>query len=136
LAGTRNFQSGTPGASFSDRYYRDGIQGGWSNRHFSLVGQQVWGSDTNADGLGTSAASSAGFVTFKYYPTPHSYLGVRYDAAANPYATRDWDVYGVFAPTVHSRFVIEYLRPIDQPGVQSQTNAQLLIAVPWPEWVK
>ncbi len=136
LAGTRNFQSGTPGASFSDRYYRDGIQAGWSNRHFSLIGQQLWGNDTNADGLGTSVASSGGFVTFKYYPTPHSYLGVRYDAAANPFATRDWDFYGVFAPTVHSRFVLEFLQPINQPGAQTQTNAQLLLALPWPEWVK
>ncbi len=135
LAGTRNF-TGPTGPGFSDRYYRDGIQGGWSNRQFTLVGQQLWGFDTNADGLGTSQASSAGFVTFKYYPTPHSYLGVRYDALANPFASRDWDFYGVFAPTVSSRFVLEYLKPINQAGAQSQTNAQLLFAVPWWGWVR
>ena len=136
LAGTRNFSSGESGGSFSDRYYRDGIQGGWSNRHFSIVGQQVWGFDTNADGLGNGIPSSGGFVTVKYYPTPHAYVGVRYDAVANPYATRDWDFYGAFAPTIGSRIVLEYLQPINHAGAQSQLNAQLLIGLPPANWVR
>ena len=136
LFGARNFQSQSSGARFSDRYYRDGIQGGWSNNHFALMGQQLWGFDTNTDGFGTPEASSAGFVTFKYYPTPHSYVGIRYDAQANPFATRDWDFYGAVALTTHSRLVVEHLMPIAQPGAQSQTNAQLLLAIPWPEWFK
>ncbi|MBV8164497.1 MAG: hypothetical protein JOZ91_09530 [Candidatus Eremiobacteraeota bacterium] len=135
LAGTRNFHSDLSGESFSDRYYRDGIQAGWSNRHFSIDGQQLWGFDTNADGLGTGTASSGGFVTAKYYPTPHAYLGVRYDAAANPFATRDWDFYGAFAPTVRSRLLLEYIRPINRPGAQTQLNAQLLFALPPANWV-
>jgi hypothetical protein len=61
---------------------------------------------------------------------------VRYDAAANPFATRDWDFYGAFAPTVHSRFLLEYIRPIAQPGASTQLNAQVLFALPFPEWVK
>jgi hypothetical protein len=136
LQGTRNFRSQTSGATFSDRYYRDGIQGGWSNRHFTLIGQQLCGYDSNADGFGSAVPSSGGFVTAKYYPTPHSYVGVRYDAAANPFATRDWDFYGAFAPTVHSRFLLEYIRPIAQPGASTQLNAQVLFALPFPEWVK
>lgn len=135
LAGTRNFRSQLSGASFSDRYYRDGIQGGWSNRHFSIDGQQLWGFDTNADGLGNGIASSGGFVTAKFYPTPHSYIGVRYDATANPFAVRDWDFYGAFAPTVRSRLLLEYIRPINRPGAQTQLNAQLLFALPPANWV-
>ncbi|MDQ6766927.1 MAG: hypothetical protein M3Z41_03875 [Candidatus Eremiobacteraeota bacterium] len=136
LSGARNFRSQTNGAVFSDRYYRNGIQGGWSNRRFTLVGQQLWGSDTNADGLGTTVASSGGFATLKYYPTPHAYVGVRYDAAANPFAQRDWDFYGAIAPTPHARFLLEFLKPIAQPGAHTQTNAQLLFALPFAEWVK
>ncbi len=135
LAGTRNFHSDTSGQSFSDRYYRDGIQGSWSNRNFTIDAQQLWGFDTNADGLGSGVASSGGFVTLKYYPTPHSYLGVRYDAVANPFATRDWDFYGAFAPTIRSRIVLEYLEPINHPGAQAQLNAQLLFALPPANWV-
>jgi hypothetical protein len=136
LSGKRNFRSQSNGSTFSDRYYRDGIQGGWMNTHFEIVGQQVWGHDTNADGFGTPVTSSGGFVTFKYRPTAHTYVGVRYDAVANPYATRDWDFYGVFPPTTQARFVIEYLRPINQPGAHTQLNMQLLFALPAPNWVK
>ncbi len=135
LNGLRNFLSSSNGSTYSDHYYRDGLQGEWSSTRFDLAAQQIWGYDTDADGLGHGAASSGGFVTFKYRPTPHSYIGVRYDAAANPFATRDWDFYGVFAPTVHSRLVLEYVQPINQPSAQSQLNAQVLFALPWPEWV-
>ena len=135
LAGTRNFRSQTTGQAFSDRYYRDGIQGGWSSHRFSIVGQQLWGFDTDADGLGGSVASSGGFVTAKYYPTPHSYVGVRYNAVANPFATRDWDFYAAFAPTVRSRLLVEFVQPINRPGAQTQLNAQLLLALPPANWV-
>jgi hypothetical protein len=136
LSGDRNFRSQTSGATFADVYYRNGIHGGWSSGRFDLAGQQVWGADSNADGFGDRQASSGGFVTFKYRPTAHSYLGVRYDASANPFAYRDWDFYGAVAATVHSRLLLEYLRPINQPGAKSQANAQLLFALPFPEWVK
>lgn len=136
LSGNRNFRSQSNGSVFSDRYYRDGIQGGWTSTHFDLVGQQVWGRDTNADGFGTPVTSSGGFVTFKYRPTAHTYVGVRYDAVANPYATRDWDFYGVFPPSTRARFVVEYLRPINQPGARTQLNMQLLFALPAQNWVK
>ena len=136
LSGDRNFRSQSNGSVFSDRYYRDGIQGGWTSGRFDIVGQQVWGRDTNVDGFGTSVSSSGGFVTFKYRPTARSYVGVRYDAVANPYATRDWDFYGVFPPTTQSRFVIEYLRPINQLNAHTQLNMQLLFALPAPDWVK
>ena len=136
LSGNRNFRSQSNGSAFSDRYYRDGIQGGWASNRFELAGQEVWGHDSNADGLGTPVTSSGGFVTFKYRPTGHSYVGVRYDAVANPFATRDWDFYAVLPPTTRSRFVVEYLRPINQPGAHSQLNMQLLFALPVQNWIK
>jgi hypothetical protein len=136
LAGSRNFRSQTNGAFFSDRYYRDGIQGQLTAGRFDLIGQQLWGHDDNADGFGNGVSSSGGFLTLKYRPTSRSYVGVRYDAEANPFATRDWDFYAAFAPTVRSRILVEFLKPINQPSAQSQTNAQLLFALPDPKWVK
>jgi len=49
------------------------------------------GSDANADGFGDVVGSSGGFVRLRYAldPGDHAYLGVRYDAAATPIATRD-----------------------------------------------
>jgi hypothetical protein len=136
LAGSRNFRSQTNGAFFTDRYYRDGVQGQFTAGRFDLIAQQLWGHDNNADGLGNGAASSAGFVTLKFRPIPRAYVGVRYDAAANPFATRDWDFYAAFAPTKQSRILVESLEPINQRGAQSQLNAQLLFALPDPKWVK
>lgn len=136
LDGARNFRSRTSGATFSDTYYRDGVQGEWSRGRFDFVAQQLWGRDSDADGLGTAESSSGGFATLKYRPTQHSYFGLRYDAAANPFATRDWDLYGALALTHQSRLVLEHLMPINNPGAQQQTNAQLLFALPDPNWVK
>jgi hypothetical protein len=139
LDGTRNFSfSSGGGAPYSDNYNREGVQGGWTSAsgRVSLVGQQVWGYDTNTDGFGTAQVSSGGFALFKYYPTPHAYIGVRYDAVANPSASRDWDFYGAVALTHQSRVVIEQLVPINSPGTTQQTNAQLLFALPDPHWVK
>lgn len=133
LNGERHFRSRASGGMFNDVYYRDGVQGEWSRGRFDAVAQQVWGHDSNSDGFLTAAGSSGGFVSLKYRPTLHSYLGVRYDAAANPIASRDFDFFGVFAPTVHSRFVVEYLRPIGRPGAQSVTSAQLLFALPFAD---
>jgi len=136
LEGTRSFTSRSSGAKFSDSYYRNGLQAEWSSGPFDLIAQQVWSHDSNTDGFGTQQASSGGFATFKYRPTPHSYIGVRYDAAANPFATRDWAFYGAVAVTHQSRLVLEHIMPVNAVGAQQQTNAQLLFALPDPNWVK
>lgn len=136
LDGTRNFTSRSSGASFSDSYDRQGFQGGWTSGPFDFVAQQVWGFDSNADGFGTPENSSAGFATLKYRPTPHAYIGLRYDAVANPFAGRDWDIYGAIAVTHQSRLVLEHIMPINSPGTMQQTNAQLLFALPDPHWIK
>ena len=135
LDGTRNFTSRSSGSKFSDTYDREGLQGGWTSGRFDLAVQQIWGHDSNTDGFGTAQGSSGGFATLKYRPTPHSYIGLRYDAAANPFASRDWNVYGAVALTHQSRLVIEHIMPINSPSATQQTNAQLLFALPDPHWV-
>jgi len=76
-------------------------------------------------------SSSGGFLTFKYRPTHNAYIGVRYDAAANPFANRDYDYYAVFAPTIHARLVLERVKPIGFGAAPPSTNAQLLFALPF-----
>jgi hypothetical protein len=56
---------------------------------------------------------------------------VRYDAAANPFASRDYDFYAVWAPTMHARLVLEQVKPIGFGATGSTTNAQLLFALPF-----
>jgi len=131
LNGEREFISRTNASTFDDIYYRDGLQAEWSSDRFDVTAQQLWGRDQNSDGFGTPAGFSGGFLNLKYRPTRHSYIAVRYDAAANPFATRDVTLYGVFAPTIHSRFVLEQVRPLGQPGSTPVTSAQILFAVPF-----
>ena len=131
LNGERSFTSRSAGSLFEDIYYRDGLQAAWSSDRFDLTAQQLWGRDQNSDGFGTPAGFSGGFLNLKYRPTRHSYLAVRYDAAANPFATRDVTLYGVFAPTIHSRVVLEQVRPLGQPGSKPVTSAQILFAIPF-----
>ena len=131
LDGERTFTSRTTGSLFEDIYYRDGLQAEWASDRFDVTAQQLWGRDQNSDGFGTPAGFSGGFLDLKYRPTRHSYLAARYDAAANPFATRDVTFYGVFAPTIHSRYVLEQVRPLGQPGSKSITSAQVLFALPF-----
>lgn len=133
LNGKRGFTSRSTGGVYSDVYYRDGLEAMWtsSSRRFEVVGQQLWGHDDNVDGFGTPGLSSGGFLTFKYRPTHNSYVGVRYDAAANPFANRDYDFYAVWAPTIHARLVVEHVKPIGFGAPASSTNAQLLFALPF-----
>ncbi len=133
LNGKRDFTSRSTGASYSDVYYRDGVEFEWTapSRRFELTGQQLWGHDDNADGFGTPGISSGGFLTFKYRPARNAYVGVRYDASANPFATRDVDYYGVWAPTIHARLVLEHVRPLGFGAAPPSTNAQLLFALPF-----
>jgi hypothetical protein len=133
LSGSRAFQSRSSASRFYDSYQREGVQASWTHGQFDLAAQQLWGNDDNADGFGHASASSGGFVTLKYRPSQHSYVGVRYDAVANPFISRDYDVYAVFAPTIHSRFVIEHLTPIGSPNAIAVTSAQLLFALPFTE---
>ena len=131
LSGSRSFQSRARGSIYYDSYRREGVEASWTRGRFDLAGQQLWGSDDNADGFQHASGSSGGFVTLKYHPSAHSYVGVRYDAVANPFAARDYDFYAAFAPTPHSRFVIEHLKPIGNTSAIAVTSAQLLFALPF-----
>jgi hypothetical protein len=130
LTGTRTFQSRVTGFAYDDHYDREGVQAAYWSPHFAAYAQQIWGSDSNADGLGHVQASSGGFVTLKYRPTPHTYLGIRYDAVADPFARRDFVYYVGLAPfTMHARLVFERLQPVGAGN--PLTSAQLLIALPF-----
>jgi hypothetical protein len=129
LTGAHSFQSKTSSFAFTDHYNREGLQARWEDKRWAAFAQQIWGRDDDADGFGHATGSSGGFVTLKYYPYPHAYLGVRFDAVANPFATRDFVYYAAFAPTMHARFVIEQLEPIG-PGFAT-TSMQVLIALPF-----
>ena len=133
LNGKRAFTSRSTGGIFSDVYYRDGLQAAWTSpsRRFEVTGQQLWGHDDDTDGFGTPVTSSGGFLTLKYRPAHNAYVGIRYDAAANPFVSRDEDFYAVWAPTIHARLVLEHVRPLGLGGAVSSTNAQLLFALPF-----
>ena len=129
MAGVRHFQSRSTPLSYDDAYSREGVQARFSDQRFELIAQQLWGRDSNADGFGNPQGSSGGFVTFKYRPAAHVYLGIRYDAVANPFVTRDFDYYAAFAASMHTRIVLEHVQPVG-PGTQ-QTNVQLIFALPF-----
>jgi hypothetical protein len=131
LLGDRGFTSRSTGKTFQDGYVREGVQADWTSDRWDLTAQQLWGRDANSDGFGSVTGFSGGFLDLKYRPTRNSYLAVRYDAAANPYASRQLDFYGAVAPTEHSRVVLELVRFIDRPGAISVESAQLLFAVPF-----
>lgn len=133
LDGKRDFVSQIDGASYSDVYYRDGLQGMWKSPgdRFEMIGQQIWGHDDDVDGFGTPARFAGGFLNFKYRPRHNAYVGIRYDNAANPFATRDMDYYAVWAPTIHGRLVVERYMPLGTAGVGDNWNVQLLFGFPF-----
>ena len=133
LDGERTFTSRVTGNSYSDVYYRDGLEAQWvsPSHRWELTGQQLWGHDDNTDGFLTAQESSGGFVDLKYRPSRNAYVAARYDASANPFATRQMDFYAVWAPTIHARLVVEHVRPIGFGGQGQNTNVQLLFALPF-----
>ena len=128
IAGTRRIVL-TGKSGFNDAYTRAGAFFEFSPGKFQLTGEQWWGSDDNADGFGTSAASSGGYLRAKYYPGPHGYLAVRYDAAATPFVTRDIVYYGALMLTPHARLVVQDVQTI---GGSSALGAAVTVGFPWP----
>ena len=118
--------------SFGDRYRRTGVWAGYESTHVDLLAQQWWGSDSNADGLGNALGSSGGFVRFRYWPLRwhHAFVGVRYDAAANPIATRDWVFYTGFQATRHARIVLQRVQQTN--GSPGHFGGALTFGFPWP----
>lgn len=128
VSGTRSIVP-TGRAAFSDAYVRDGVLGRASFGRFDIQSEQWWGSDANADGFGSRVSSSGGYARFKYYPSPHWYLGLRYDAAANPVIVRDWTYYTAFHITRHARLLLQDVQTV---GGRSAFGAALTVGAPWP----
>lgn len=116
--------------SFADAYQREGVLGKLRIRNVELQGEQWWGQDHNSDGFGTMTGSSGGYVRLKYYVTPHAYVGVRYDAQAAPFITRDMVYYAAFHVTPHARLLLQDLQPFG--GGRAQLGAALTVGFPWP----
>jgi len=119
----------TGSGGFADGYRRGGLLLHAVRGAFDLQSEQWWGSDANADGFGTRVGSSGGYVRLKYYPTPHAYLGVRYDAAASPFITRDFVYYAAFHVTPHARLLFQQVQTVGGPG---HFGAALTVGAPWP----
>lgn len=119
--------NGRPG--FADTYSREGLVLHSAVRKWDVQAEQWWGNDLNSDGFGTVQASSGGYARLKYYPSPHFYLGVRYDAQANPFLTRDMVYYSAWMLTPHVRILAQQVQVI---GGQSHFGAAITVAAPWP----
>lgn len=116
-------------AAFNDGYDREGLYADYTRGKLDLTAEQWYGHDTNVDGNGSRVGSTGGWVRAKYYVTPHSYVGIRYDASANPVISRDVVYYGAFMITPHARFV---LQDVQTPGAQSHLGAAITVGFPWP----
>ncbi len=116
-------------AGFEDAYRRTGLYVHATTGKLDFQAEQWWGSDANADGFGTVIGSSGGYVRFKYYPTPHAYAGIRYDAAANPFLQRDFVYYIAFHVTPHARLLFQQVQTV---GGRGSFGGALTVGVPWP----
>jgi len=128
LYGRRHIIAGG-GAPFNDSYRRFGAYGRYTYKKAQLQGEQWWGNDDNGDGFGDDIFSSGGYLRLKYYPNPHSYLGIRYDAQATPVILRDVVYYGAMEITPHARLVLQLRQPQGQP---SALSAAVTVGFPWP----
>lgn len=116
-------------AGFADAYTRRGVFARAQMRKLEVQAEQWWGRDANADGFGTALGSSGGYVRLKYYPTPHSYFGLRYDASANPFLQRDVTYYFAFQVTPHARLLLQQVQSIGGPA---HFGAAITVGAPWP----
>jgi hypothetical protein len=116
-------------SAFDDAYRRDALGADLHAGPFSVLLQQWWGSDSNADGFGTRIDSSGGFARFRYMVTPHAYVGFRYDAAAAPDATRDSVVYAAWQVFGRARLLVQNVHTFN--GTSSLGGA-LTVALPGP----
>ncbi|HEY6324920.1 MAG TPA: hypothetical protein VIW73_00200 [Candidatus Cybelea sp.] len=113
---------------FADLYQRYGLLAHASYGDLDLQAEQWYGVDHDADGFLTDQHSSGGYVRLKYYPIPHAYLGVRYDAYANPFINRDFVYYG--AVQIAPFRVL--MQEVQQPGQHPYLSGALTVAFPGP----
>jgi hypothetical protein len=113
---------------FADLYERYGLLAHASYGDLDLQAEQWYGDDHDADGFLTNQHSSGGYVRLKYYPIPHAYFGLRYDAYANPFINRDFVYYG--AVQIAPFRVL--MQEVQQPGQHPYLSGALTVAFPGP----
>jgi hypothetical protein len=128
LGGTRHIAL-AGGKSFEDGYHRYGLLGHTAFGKFDVQAEQWWGRDADADGFRTVVGSSGGYARVKYYPSPHFYLGLRYDAQATPFITRDVAYYAAYLLFGHARLLVQQLHTVNGAN---QFSSALTVAFPWP----
>jgi hypothetical protein len=113
---------------FADLYQRYGLLAHATYGDLDLQAEQWYGDDHDADGFLTNQHTSGGYVRLKYYPIPHAYLGLRYDAYANPFINRDFVYYGAvqIAPF---RILAQEVQP---PGQHPFFSGAITVAFPGP----
>jgi hypothetical protein len=67
-------------------------------------------------------------VRLKYYPIPHAYFGLRYDAYANPFINRDF-VYYAAVQIAPCRVLLQEVQP---PGQHPFLSGAFTVAFPGP----
>jgi hypothetical protein len=113
---------------FADLYQRYGLLAHASYGDLDFQAEQWYGDDHDADGFLGNVHSSGGYVRLKYYPIPHAYLGVRYDAYANPFINRDFVYYGAVMIEPF-RILMQEVQP---PGEHPFLSGALTVAFPGP----
>jgi hypothetical protein len=113
---------------FADLYERYGLLAHATYGDLDFQAEQWYGDDHDADGFLTNQHSSGGYARLKYYPIPHAYLGIRYDAYANPFINRDFVYYGAvqIAPF---RVLMQEVQP---PGQHPFLSGAITVAFPGP----
>ena len=113
---------------FDDLYQRYGLLAHANYGDLDFQAEQWYGDDHDADGFLTNQHSSGGYVRLKYYPIPHAYLGLRYDAYANPFINRDVVYYGAVQIAPFRILAQE----VQQPAQHPYFSAALTVAIPGP----
>lgn len=130
LTGTRNIVPDGR-AAFADPYTREGLLVQARRKKLDFQAEQWWGRDSNPDGFDTVTGSSGGYARLKYYPTDHWYVGLRYDAQATPFVSRDVIYYTAFHVTPHIRLLLQDVHAIGVEG-PSHFGGALTVGFPWP----
>ncbi len=113
---------------FADLYERYGLLAHAGYGDLDFQAEQWYGDDHDADGFLTNQHSSGGYARLKYYPIPHAYFGLRYDAYANPFINRDF-VYYAAVQIAPFRILAQ---EVQQPGQHPYLSGALTVAFPGP----
>jgi hypothetical protein len=113
---------------FADLYERYGLLAHAQYGDLDFQAEQWYGDDHDVDGFLTNQHSSGGYVRLKYYPIPHAYFGIRYDAYANPFINRDVTYYSAVQLAPFRVLAQE----VQQPGEHPYFSAALTVAFPGP----